>query len=103
VTGSSGSRVRGSLASLLEQSAAVVRGSANVAAVITARIDRLPPGQQLSLKVCTAAVNDSFANQHTFSSSILQTSAFLQKLTKDDHQCPRSKLLRGLRSVQSIF
>ena len=51
VTGSSGSRVRGSLGALLEASAAVVRGSASVAAVITARIDRLRPSQQLTLKV----------------------------------------------------
>lgn len=49
--GSSGSRVRGSLSSLLERSAAVVRGSASVAAIITARIDRLRPSQQLTLKV----------------------------------------------------
>jgi hypothetical protein len=55
VTGSSGNRVRGSLGSLLEVSAAVVRGSASVAAVITARIDRLRPSQQLTLKVAMSA------------------------------------------------
>ena len=55
MTGSSGNRVRGSLGSLLEVSAAVVRGSASVAAVITARIDRLPPSQQLTLKVAQPA------------------------------------------------
>ncbi len=53
VTSHGDSRVRGSLASLLEQSAALVRGSASVGAVVTARIDRLRPSQQLTLKVCT--------------------------------------------------
>lgn len=60
VTGSSGSRVRGSLTSLLEQSAAVVRGSASVAAVITARIDRLRPSQQLTLKVLDGLLDEIY-------------------------------------------
>lgn len=50
MTGTHGARVRGSLAALLEQSAAVVRGSASLPALITARIDRLRPSQQLTLK-----------------------------------------------------
>ena len=58
VTGRGDSQVRGSLEDLLEQSATVVRGSASLGAVITARIDRLRPSQQLTLKVyaCVAAV-----------------------------------------------
>ncbi len=51
MTGTHGARVRGNLAALLEQSAAVVRGSASLPALITARIDRLRPSQQLTLKV----------------------------------------------------
>lgn len=51
VTGTHGARVRGNLEQLLQQSAAVVRGSASLPALITARIDRLRPSQQLTLKV----------------------------------------------------
>lgn len=50
MTGTHVARVRGNLAALLEQSAAVVRGSASLPALITARIDRLRPSQQLTLK-----------------------------------------------------
>ena len=50
VTGTHGARVRGNLAALLEQSAAVVRGAGSLPALITARIDRLRPSQQLTLK-----------------------------------------------------
>lgn len=50
MTGTHGARVRGNLEQLLQQSAAVVRGSASLPALITARIDRLRPSQQLTLK-----------------------------------------------------